>query len=131
VRTQLTITRGLQGLLLTVKGFEMKFAASLVVSLAFSLNAAADDHAGMNMNMEAEHPSAAMSSGEVRKVDKDTGKITIKHGPLVNLGMPAMTMVFHVADAAMLDQVKPGDRIAFVAEKKNGALTVVKMEAPQ
>jgi Cu(I)/Ag(I) efflux system periplasmic protein CusF len=111
--------------------FAISLAASLAVSLAFSLNAAADDHAGMNMSMEAENPSAAMSSGEVKKIDKDAGKITIKHGPLVNLGMPAMTMVFHVADPAMLDQVKPGDRIAFVAEKKNGALAVVKMEAPQ
>ena len=65
------------------------------------------------------------------EVDKEAGKITIKHGPLVNLGMPAMTMVFHVADPAMLEQVKPGDKIAFAAEMKNGALTVVKMEAPQ
>ncbi len=70
-----------------------------------------------------------MSSGEVKKVDKDAGKITIKHGPLANLGMRGMTMVFHVADPAMLDQVKAGDKIAFIAEKRNGALVVTKMEA--
>jgi Cu/Ag efflux protein CusF len=73
--------------------------------------------------------SAAMSTGEIKKVDKDAGKITIKHGPLQNLGMPAMTMVFRVADPAMLDQVKAGDKIAFIAEKRNGAVTVTKMEA--
>ena len=65
----------------------------------------------------------------MRQVDKSGGKITIKHGPLVNLDMPAMTMVFRVTDAAMLDQVKSGDKIAFVAEKVNGALTVTRLEA--
>ena len=107
-------------------------AALLVVSLAFSFNAMAADHAGMNMDMgagkSAAMNSAAMSSGEVKKVDKDAGRITIRHGPLANLGMPGMTMVFRVTDPAMLEQVKAGDKIAFVAEKKNGALTVAKMK---
>lgn len=113
--------------------FASTVAASLVGVLALSLNAQATDHAAMNMDMGAAKPASAemaasMSSGEVKKVDKDAGKITIKHGPLANLGMPGMTMVFRVADPAMLDQVKVGDKIAFVAEKKNGALTVVKLE---
>ena len=71
---------------------------------------------------------ATMSSGEVKKIDKDAGKITIKHGPLSNLGMPAMTMVFRLQDAAMLDQVKVGDNINFIAEKTNGAITVTKIK---
>lgn len=71
---------------------------------------------------------AALTSGEVRKVDKDAGKVTIKHAPLKNLGMPAMTMVFRVKDPQMLDQMKEGDKINFAAEKMNGALTVVKVE---
>ena len=50
---------------------------------------------------DAHHP-AALSDGEVRKVDKDAKKITIKHGPLANLDMPPMTMVFQVKDPAML-----------------------------
>lgn len=74
---------------------------------------------------------AAMSTGEVRKIDKEAGKITIKHGPLLNLAMPGMTMVFHVRDGAMLDQVKEGDKIKFVAEKVGGVLTVTKLEAVQ
>jgi Cu(I)/Ag(I) efflux system protein CusF len=70
----------------------------------------------------------AMSEGEVKKIDKDSGKITIKHGPLVNLDMPGMTMVFRVKDIAMLDQVKAGDKVKFNAEKLNGALTVTAIE---
>ena len=71
----------------------------------------------------------ALSEGVVRTIDKDTGKITIKHGPLINLDMPAMTMVFRVKDPAMLTQVKEGDAIKFTVEKVNGALTVTTLEA--
>ncbi|MCE3602826.1 copper-binding protein [Massilia sp. P8910] len=73
--------------------------------------------------------TAPMSDGEIKKIDKDAGKITIKHGPLVNLEMPGMTMVFRVKDAAMLDQVKVGDKVKFNAEKASGALTVTGIEA--
>jgi len=64
----------------------------------------------------------------VRKVDKDAKKITLKHGPIPNLDMPAMTMVFQVKDPALLDQVKPGDRVRFQAEKLGGAFTVTRIE---
>ena len=76
---------------------------------------------------DAHHP-AALSDGEVRKVDKDAKKITIKHGPLANLDMPPMTMVFQVKDPAMLDQVKAGDKVKFQAEKVGSAYTVTKIE---
>jgi Cu(I)/Ag(I) efflux system periplasmic protein CusF len=65
--------------------------------------------------------------GEVKKVDKTAGKVTIKHGPIKNLDMDGMTMVFRVADPAMLDKMKPGDTIEFEADRVNGALTVTKM----
>ena len=70
----------------------------------------------------------ALSDGEVRKVDKDAKKITIKHGPLANLDMPSMTMVFQVSDPAMLNQVKAGDKVKFQAEKVGAAYTVTKIE---
>ncbi|MFL6677469.1 MAG: copper-binding protein [Burkholderiaceae bacterium] len=70
-----------------------------------------------------------MSHGEVRTVDKDSARLTIRHGELKNLGMPAMTMVFRVKDPSMLGQVKPGDTIDFMAEKVNGALTVTMLQA--
>jgi Cu/Ag efflux protein CusF len=69
-----------------------------------------------------------MSDGEIRKVDKVAGKLTIKHGELKNLSMPAMTMVFRVKDPSMLDKVKPGDKVRFVAEQVGGALTVTAIE---
>jgi Cu(I)/Ag(I) efflux system protein CusF len=64
----------------------------------------------------------------VRKVDKDAKKITIRHGPLANLDMPPMTMVFQVKEPAMLEHVKAGDRVKLQAEKVGGAFTVTKIE---
>lgn len=100
--------------------------AALALTLAVSLNLPSSA-----MAIEEIKPAdaAAMSAGEVKKIDKEAGKITIKHGPLVNLDMPPMTMVFRVKDPAMLDQVKPGDKINFVVEKADGALTVTQMQA--
>lgn len=69
------------------------------------------------------------SDGEIKKVDKQAGKITVKHGPLVNLDMPAMTMVFKVKDPAMLEWVKAGDKVKFTVEKINGAFTITAMQA--
>lgn len=66
--------------------------------------------------------------GEVVKVDQSAGKITLKHGPISNLDMDSMTMVFRVADPAMLTKVKAGDRVEFEADRVNGALTVIKMD---
>ena len=73
--------------------------------------------------------SAAMSDGEVRRVDKDAKKITLRHGPLQNLDMPAMTMVFQVKEPAMLDKVKVGDKVKFQAEKLGGAFTITAIES--
>jgi Cu(I)/Ag(I) efflux system periplasmic protein CusF len=70
-----------------------------------------------------------LSEGEIRRVDKEASKLTIRHGPLLNLDMPAMTMVFVVRDAALLDQVRPGDRVKFRAEKLNGGYEVTRIEA--
>ena len=89
--------------------------------------------AGMDMSGGAKQAAAAtpgMSHGEIRKVDTAAGKLTIKHGPLDNLGMDAMTMVFKVKDPAMLSQVKAGDKIDFVAQDVDGALTVVELKKP-
>lgn len=79
----------------------------------------------------AAQPAQAMNDmvdGEVRKVDKDTRKITLRHGEIKKLDMPAMTMVFQVKDAAMLDKVKVGDKVKFKAEGSGGALTVTEIE---
>ncbi|HEV8690801.1 MAG TPA: copper-binding protein [Ideonella sp.] len=72
--------------------------------------------------------SAPMTDGEVRKVDKAQGKLTLRHGPIQNLDMPGMTMVFKVADPKLLDKVKEGDKIRFAAERTGGAITVTAIE---
>lgn len=82
----------------------------------------------------AHHPAqtrntAALTDGEVRRVDKDANKLTIRHGPIVNLDMPGMTMVFQVKDPAMLDKVKTGDKIKFLAEKSGNTYVVTQIEA--
>ncbi|MEO8302892.1 MAG: copper-binding protein [Betaproteobacteria bacterium] len=76
----------------------------------------------------AQAAAAAVVDGEVRKVDKDAGKITLKHAPIPNLDMPTMTMVFRVKDPAMLDQVKAGDKVRFTADKFGGQYTITTLE---
>ena len=70
-----------------------------------------------------------MADGEVRKIDKEQGKVTLRHGPIASLDMPAMTMVFKVSNPKMLDSIKEGDKVKFAADKVNGALTVTVIEA--
>ena len=69
-----------------------------------------------------------LADGEVKKVDKAAGKVTVSHGPLKNLGMPPMTMVFKVKETAWLDTLKAGMKIRFQAETIDGALTIVRYE---
>lgn len=69
----------------------------------------------------------SMADGEVRKVDKDNKKITLKHGEIKSLDMPPMTMAFQVSDPAMLDKVKPGDKVQFSVVKNGAKLTVTEI----
>jgi len=73
--------------------------------------------------------SADMVDGEVRKIDKSAGKITLKHGDIKNLDMPGMTMVFRAKDPTALDSLKVGDKVRFHAEKAEGAIVVTEIEA--
>ncbi len=61
--------------------------------------------------------TADMTEGEIRKVDKDAKKLTLRHGEIKSLDMPPMTMIFQVKDAAMLDALKVGDKVRFAVEK--------------
>ena len=98
----------------------MKRIAALMLVAAFAVpNALAED----------KHHPGGLSDGEIRKVDKDAKKVTIKHGPLLNLDMPAMTMVFQVTDPGALDQLKAGDKVKFLAEKIDGVYTATKIES--
>lgn len=81
------------------------------------------DHGAMTSSAEG-----GMVDGVVKKIDKAAGKVTVSHGPLTNLNMPAMTMVFRVKEAAWLDQIQLGAKIRFVADSINGALTILELE---
>ena len=84
-----------------------------------------------DLDHAAHHPAATaspQSDGEVRRIDKAQGKVTLRHGRLANLEMPAMTMVFKAADPKLLDGLKEGDKVKFTVEKVNGAFTVTAIE---
>ena len=103
--------------------------ATWAVLLAAPLSAqTSSDHTAHHPDPTATKGTAPMNDGEVRKVDKSAGRVTIKHGPLVNLDMPSMTMVFRVKDPAMLDQVKEGDKIKFSADRIDAAITVTEIQ---
>ena len=98
----------------------------LLLAASLPLSAWADD--AHHKPTSVAQAAASLSEGEVRKVDKEAKKLTIRHGPLANLDMPPMTMVFQVTDPAMLDQLKVGDKIRFQADKVDGAYTVTRVE---
>ena len=69
-----------------------------------------------------------MTDGEVRKIDLETGKITLRHAEIKSLDMPGMTMVFVVKDKAMLEKLKTGDKIKFKAINAAGQFTVTEIQ---
>lgn len=73
--------------------------------------------------------STEMSTGEVRKIDAENGKVTLKHGPIKNLDMLGMTMVFRVKETKLLEGLKAGDSVAFTAENVDGAITILTLQA--
>lgn len=70
--------------------------------------------------------TTTLTEGEVRKIDLEQGRITLKHAALENLGMPGMTMVFRI-DAATLGDIKPGDAVRFRADRIDGAFVVTQL----
>lgn len=101
-------------------------AAMTVAPVAFAQSAS--EHSAHHAGAASAATATAMADGEVRKVDKEQGKLTLRHGPIASLDMPPMTMVFRVADPKMLDSLKQGDKLKFAAENKNGAITVTAIE---
>ncbi len=88
--------------------------ASLLLATAFASPAFASD--------------LPQADAEVRRVNTAGQEVTLRHGDIKNLDMPPMTMVFKVKDAALLQKVKPGDKVKFTADKVNGAYTVMSLE---
>lgn len=104
---------------------EWILAAALVSGIVPATLHAADPPA----KAKAKAPAAApLSSGEVTKVDRESKKVTIKHGPIENLKMPPMTMVFRVKDAALLDGLAPGSKVRFRAEEAEGGYVLTRLQ---
>ena len=103
-------------------------AITLIVGLFMAFPTWADrgheHHGGMG------HAAAAASpaEGEVRRVDRAQGRLTLRHGPIESLNMPPMTMVFRVQDPGLLEGLQPGDRVRFEAQRIDGAYTVIRLE---
>ena len=101
----------------------------LVVATTLSVATFAQEKAAPMQATTAETKTVEMTDAEIRKVDMENKKITIKHGEIKNLDMPGMTMVFQVKDAATLDKVKAGDKVKFSADKIGGAIVVTDIQA--
>jgi Cu/Ag efflux protein CusF len=100
-------------------------AGAIGMAGAFTLPAQAQTAAA---GPAAAATASDMADGEVRKVDKENRKVTLKHGPIKSLEMPPMTMVFQVADASMLDKLQPGDKVRFRATSEAGKMTVTEIQ---
>ena len=106
--------------------------AALALTLSAPMAARADEkhHPGAAPGATATATVAAtdLTDAEVRKIDLEAGKITLKHADIKSLDMPAMTMVFGVKEKAMLDKLKTGDKIKFKAINDGGKFTVTEIQ---
>ena len=84
----------------------------------------------MQMGSPAAGPAGTATGvkGEITRLDTENGRVSIRHEPIPNLNMGAMNMVFRLAQPALIDGLKVGDRVVFEAERKEGAITVTKVE---
>jgi Cu(I)/Ag(I) efflux system protein CusF len=102
---------------------------AVAIAASLSMSVIAQDKAAPVQAVTTVAKTPEMADGEIRKIDRESKKITIKHGEIKNLEMPGMTMVFQVKDPAMLDKVKVGDKVKFSAEQLNGAIVVTDIQS--
>lgn len=117
--------------LLILAAFVSTGASACPPGHASATTAMADAKKEMPMAMPTTTTMAAtadMTDGEVRKVDLEAKKITLKHGVIKNLDMPGMTMVFGVKDAALLSKIKAGDKVKFNAEKLGSVIVITDIQ---
>ena len=109
----------------------MKNTNALLAATAIALSSFLSGHAfaaasAQPTQMEMAN-SPSLTDGEVKKIDKEQGKITLKHGAIKHMDMPGMTMVFLAQDKAMLDTVKVGDKVRFRVVEQGGKMTVTEI----
>ena len=108
---------------------------ALLLGAAFTAPAMAQDHANHSttpaaaaVSMPSADAAAVMTTGEITRVDARNGKLTIRHAEIKNLDMPAMTMVFALAESAKPAAIKAGDKVLFHAEEKEGTLIITRIQ---
>lgn len=115
-----------------MKSINRRLLVSVAIAAVYPVGASADDRKEQGSAPAAKQAQPAgtadMAEGEVRKVDKDNKKITLKHGEIKSLDMPPMTMVFRVGDPGMLDGLQVGDRVKFKASISGGAMVVTEIQ---
>lgn len=108
--------------------------SNLILGLALTFTGLA--HATMPAHQPAaaasatEAQAAELADGEIRRIDVENKKLTIKHGPIKSLAMPGMTMVFVLKDEAQLNSLKVGDKIRFDAARIEGVFVVTQLQRP-
>ena len=107
--------------------------STIALGLALALSGAAFaqmpvDHSKMDHSQIGARAMPGMTDGEVRKIDKENGKVTIKHGEIKHMDMPPMTMVFTAKDKALLDKVKVGEKVQFVVVQEGGKMVVTDIQ---
>ena len=108
----------------------MNLTKTIAVALALTICGLASTST-LAQSLAAADKAPEMISGEIRKIDTTTGKLTIKHGPIKHLDMPPMTMVFHAGDKSSLEQLKVGDKIEFSVASEQGKMTVTSIKRAQ
>ena len=98
--------------------------AALVTTLVTLIGAPGIAHAQMDKKTDM----SQMADGEIRKVDRDTGKVTIKHGEIQSLDMPGMTMVFTAKEKTLLDKVQAGDKVKFAVINDGGKMVITDIQ---
>ena len=112
----------------TLRSFALLAVHALILAGTIALTAPQNAEAANHAMGSSVQTMSDMADGEVRKVDKDAKKITLRHGELKQLDMPPMTMVFQVKDRALLDKVKVGDKVTFTLAKEKGAMVVTEIQ---
>jgi len=105
-----------------------RIAFSILLSFFAAFAAAQHAHHEPPATPVAQSRASSPSDGEVKKVDKSAGKITIRHGEIPNIGMGPMTMVFGAKSPALLDKVAAGDKVKFRVEEIKGDYVVTMIE---
>lgn len=117
---------------LTLTVAQLLAATALATALPAMAQTAADhskmDHGKMDHGKMGMAATPAVADGEVRKIDKENGKITIRHGEIKHMDMPPMTMVFTAKDKALLDKVQVGQKIQFTVVHEGGKMVVTDMQ---